>query len=135
VTCEREREEEKMHLPERRSFSGPRSSRFGKIKNEARSCFSSAAALINLSSELFRTQNMERYQHPLTSHLERYEEDIMEKQGENQGDQADRRQGRARRSRTKSTSDVRGMFVDLTTKDAAQKATNMLGADPQAQGT
>jgi len=54
----------------------------------------------------------------------------MEKQGENQGDQANQRLARARRSRTKSISDVRGMFVDQTTKDSAEKTTNTMGADP-----
>ena len=41
----------------------------------------------------------------------------MSGQEENRGEQANRRQGRARRNRprTKSTSDVRGMFVDPST--------------------
>ena len=41
----------------------------------------------------------------------------MSGQEENQGEQANSRQGRARRNRprTKSTSDVRGMFVDPST--------------------
>eukprot|EP00986_Skeletonema_menzelii_P002253 scaffold619_cov150-Skeletonema_menzelii.AAC.1 len=54
----------------------------------------------------------------------------MDKQ-ENQGDQANRRQGRARRSRTKSISDIRGMFVDLPTADATQQTATKEDADPQ----
>ncbi|KAL7431489.1 hypothetical protein ACHAXM_002730 [Skeletonema potamos] len=43
-----------------------------------------------------------------------------------QGDQANRRQGRARRNHTKSISDISGMFVDLTTTDVAQRATKKM---------
>lgn len=43
-----------------------------------------------------------------------------------QGDQANRRQGRARRNHTKSISDISGMFVDLTTTDVAQRATKTM---------
>lgn len=55
----------------------------------------------------------------------------MDKQ-ENQGDQANRREGRVRRSRTKSISDVRGMFADLPTADAAQQTAIKEDANPQA---
>ncbi len=56
----------------------------------------------------------------------------MYKQEENQGDQANRRRGRTRqRSRTKSISDVRGMFVE-NTADASQQTANKGDADAQA---
>ena len=48
----------------------------------------------------------------------------MANQEENQGDQANRRQGRLRRSRTKSISDVRGMFADSITSESSQNAEN-----------
>jgi hypothetical protein len=65
--------------------------------------------------------------------LERYEqEDSMDKQEENQGDQANQRLGRARRSRTRSISDVKGMFADLTAGDAAQQTAKKESADPHA---
>ena len=61
----------------------------------------------------------------------------MGKQEESQGDQAINNQGRARRSRTRSISDVRDMFVDQTpTADAAQQqTTNKVNADPQTTTT
>ncbi len=57
----------------------------------------------------------------------------MYKQEENQGDQANRRRGRTRqRSRTKSISDIRGMFVENTADDASQQTVNKRDADAQA---